>query len=86
MLHLDSVISPRLKALVGSQHRPTLLNLLDQVLMIRDNSHSIIKGGFCCVEVNIEGVLITGVIDTGSDITILRDVFYSVVSKSDLNQ
>ena len=34
----------------------------------------------------MEGVPITGVIDTGSDITILRgDAFYSIVSKSDLN-
>ena len=40
--------------------------------VIRDNSHINIKGGSCCVQVNMEGVPITGVIDTGSDITILR--------------
>ena len=54
--------------------------------VIRDNSHSNIKGGSRCVQVNIEGVSITGIIDTGSDVTILRgDAFYSIVSKSDLN-
>ena len=54
--------------------------------VIRDNSHSNIKSGSHCVQVNIEGVPITGIIDTGSDITILRgDAFYSIVSKSDLN-
>jgi len=31
------------------------------------------------VEVNIEDIPITGDIDTGSDLKILKDVFYSIV-------
>ena len=54
--------------------------------VIRDNSSSSVKGSSRCVEVNVEGIPITGVIDTGSDITILRgDVFYQIVSDSDLD-
>jgi len=54
--------------------------------VIRDNSSSSVKGSSRCVEVNVEGIPITGVIDTGSDITILRgDIFYQIVSDSDLD-
>ena len=38
------------------------------------------------MEVHIEGIPTTGVIYTGSDITIMRgDVFYRIVSESDLD-
>jgi len=54
--------------------------------MIRDNSCGNLRRESHSVVVNIEGIPITRVIDTGSDITILRgDVFYSIVSRSDLN-
>ena len=43
------------------------------------------KSGSCCVEVMIEGVPVTGLIDTGSDITIIRgDLFYQIISESGL--
>ena len=54
--------------------------------VIRATPHSHPKCGSRSVEVNIEGIPITGVIDTGSDITILRgDQFYNIVSKAGLN-
>ena len=35
----------------------------------------------CCVEVNIEGVSVTGIVNTGSEITIVRDdQLYHIVS------
>ena len=43
------------------------------------------KSGSYCVEVMIEGVPVTGLIDTGSDITIIRgDLFYQIISESGL--
>ena len=39
------------------------------------------KSESCCVEVMIDGVPVTGIIDTGSDITIIRgDLFYQIVA------
>ena len=41
------------------------------------------KSGTYCVKVMIEGVPATGIIDTGSDITIIRgDLFYQIVTKA----
>lgn len=43
------------------------------------------KSGCCCVEVMIEGVPVTGLIDTGSDITIIRgDLLYHIVGEANL--
>ena len=43
------------------------------------------KSGSCCVEVMIEGVPVTGLIDIGSDIAIIRgDLFYQIISESGL--
>ena len=43
------------------------------------------KSGTRCVEVIIEGVPATGLIDTGSDITIIRgDLFYQIVTEAHL--
>ena len=43
------------------------------------------KSGCCYVTVMIEGVAVSGLIDTGSDITIIRgDLFYQIVSKGGL--
>ena len=40
-----------------------------------------------CVQVNIEGVPVTGLIDTGSDITIVRgDLLYHIVSTAGLEE
>ena len=52
--------------------------------VIRTGSHmSAKKSGSCCVEVMIEGVPVTGLIDTGSDITIIRgNLFYQIISES----
>ena len=54
--------------------------------VIRTGSHmSTKKSGSCCVEVMIEGVPVTGLIDTGSDITIIRgDLFYQIIPESGL--
>ena len=54
--------------------------------VIRTGSHmSTKKSGSCCVEVMIEGVPVTGIIDTGSDVTIIReDLFYQIISESGL--
>ena len=39
------------------------------------------QNGVCCVKVLIEGVPVTGLIDTGSDITIIRgDLFCKIVA------
>ena len=47
--------------------------------------HDCNKSGCCCVKVKIEGVAVSGLIDTGSDITIIRgDLFYQIVSESGL--
>jgi len=54
--------------------------------MIRNESYSNVKGESRCAEVHIEGNPITGVIDTGSDITTMRgDVFYTIGSEFDLD-
>jgi len=54
--------------------------------VIRDSSCSNVTGESRSVVMNIEGIPITGVIDTGSNITILRgDVLYSIVPRSDIN-
>ena len=46
---------------------------------------SVKKSGSCCVEVLIERVSVTGLIDTGSDITIIRgDLFYQIVAEAHL--
>ena len=43
------------------------------------------KIGCCYVTVMIEGVAVSGLIDTGSDITIIRgDLFYQIVSEGGL--
>ena len=42
------------------------------------------KSGARCVEVMIEGVPATGLIDTRSDITIIRDLFYQIVTEAHL--
>ena len=54
--------------------------------VIQTGSHmSTKKSRSCCVEVMIEGVPVTGLIDTGSDITIIRgDLFYQIISESGL--
>ena len=40
-----------------------------------------------CVEVKVEGVPVTGLIDTGSDITIIRgDLFYHIVETARLEE
>ena len=54
--------------------------------VIRTSSNTtVIKSGCCCVKVKIEGVAVSGLIDTGSDITIIRgDLFYQIVSESGL--
>ena len=54
--------------------------------VIRTGSNTtVIKSGCCCVKVKIEGVVVSGLIDTGSDITIIRgDLFYQIVSESAL--
>jgi len=44
--------------------------------MIRTRSYTDIGRGCHCVEVNIEGVPVTGLIDTGSDITIATLPYY----------
>ena len=50
-------------------------------MVIRTGSHmSTKKSGSYCVEVMIEGVPVTGLIDTGSNITIIRgDLFYQII-------
>ena len=46
---------------------------------------SVKKSGSYCVEVLIEGVPVTGLIDTGSDITIIRgDLFYQIDGEAHL--
>ena len=46
---------------------------------------TVIKSECCCVKAMIEGVAVSGLIDTGSDITIIReDLFYHIVSESGL--
>ena len=54
--------------------------------VIRTGLHmSVKKSGSCCVEVLIEGIPVTGLIDTGSDITIIRgDLFYQIVAEAHL--
>ena len=53
--------------------------------VIRTGSHMCTsKSGTRCVEVMIEGVPATGLIDTGSDITIIRDLFYQIVTEAHL--
>ena len=54
--------------------------------VIRTGSHiCTTKSGSRCVEVLIEGVPITGLIDTGSDITIIRgDLFYQIIAEAHL--
>ena len=43
------------------------------------------KSGSCCVEVMIEGISVTGLIDTGSDIKIIRgNLFYQIIPESGL--
>ena len=49
--------------------------------MIQTNSQTMTeRSESYCVDVKIEGVSTTGVIDTGSDITFIRDLFYHICS------
>ena len=53
--------------------------------MIRTRSYTDNGRESRCVEVKIEGVPVTGLIDTGSDITIVRgDLLYHIVSTAGL--
>ena len=55
--------------------------------MIRTRYHTSSQKQPSCVEVKIEGVPVTGIIDTGSDITIIRgDLFYHVVETAGLEE
>ena len=45
------------------------------------------KSGLHCAKVKIEGVITTGLIDTGSDITIMRgDLFYQIITATGLGE
>ena len=61
----------------GKKTTQTKSSRTSDTRVIRTGLHmSMKKGGPCCVEVLIEGVPVTGLIDTGSDITIIRgDLF-----------
>ena len=55
-------------------------------MMIQIDSQKMMKKSVShCVEMKIEGVSATGVIDTSSDTTIIRgDLFYHIVKKANL--
>ena len=74
----------RQKVLAKDNTKPTLKSIGTRVIRTGSNT-TIIKSGCYCVEVIIEGVAVSGLIDTGSDITIIRgDLFYQIVSESGL--